>query len=238
MKRLLLFNVIALLLGCMTARAQTTITCLQKHPVDPGAVEAGRMTVTVGISSTSTAGTQPNSTTFTGTPTVGTATTSKGRKAMTSAAATDNSSGGGQIYIEVIVTKTSSGTFDYIFDPSTIKYSGIDCSAIDSISTLRLFDMIGQSIVAQGIQMGLTDCSPDCDNPTSITRVYSSSCVQRVGSGCNTRFYCCDNTSFCERNYVACCPDGVGSPIIKLLSVASSGCSTTARKSKCEPGCP
>jgi hypothetical protein len=227
MKRIALLTLLLALVGTVSGWAQST-GCLQKHP-ETSATPAGSMQVTLTLAP---------STTFDGTTLTEGASTKKpkGKKGVGTSAAGTDQTGTVIVSIDIVFWRNARGGVDYVFDPSAIRFDGMDEGTIDGTSTLQLFDMIGQEIVSQGIRMGLNECSPDCENPSTVTRVFSSSCVERVGSGLKTRFICCNNKSYCERAYTACCPNGVDAPVIKLRSVASGTCSGT--KAKCEPACP
>jgi hypothetical protein len=207
---------------------------MTQHP-DPTAAPAGSFNVTMSMAtgtSTSSGGTQVSQ------PVLGASinSASRGRKQVgTAAAASDQSTV--EVQIHIISYKTESGEIDYVFDPSTITFSGTDCSQIDKISTIDMFDMISRAIVQQGVQMGMTPCSADCSSPDIVTRVYSSSCVKRSGTGCGTKFTCCSSKTYCERAFAVCCPNGIGNPTISMVSVESTGCDPTAGP-HCEPLCP
>lgn len=230
MKRTVLFTFLLALFGAVSGWAQTG-GCIQRHP-DPTAVPGGAMQVTLSLAASSST----SASSFSGSPTVGSSTKKKKQTMVETSAAGTDQSGTVIVSIDIVIWKTSSGGVDYVFDPSTIRFNGLDEAAINQTSTLHLFDQIGEAIVAQGIRMGLNDCSPDCDNPSAVTRIFSSSCVERLGTGLKTRFVCCNSKSYCERTYTACCPSGVDAPVIKLLSVVSGTCSGT--NLKCEPACP
>lgn len=231
MKKIIPVALLLMLFMSIGSFAQNTVTCVSKHP-DPGATQVGTSTVTVTLSSSGSSGAALTATR----PTVGSSLSSSAHGGRVSQAAT-TSSETNTVAAEFFLYKTSSGEIDYVFDPSSVKFSGTDCSKIDAIPTIELFDQISNAIVMQGVQSGQTPCTADCLTPTVATRVYSSSCVQRIGKGCSTTFICCSANSLCERDYAVCCPNGVYSAVITLLSVQSTGCDPGAA-AKCEPLCP
>jgi hypothetical protein len=78
--------------------------------------------------------------------------------------------------------------------------------------------------VAQAAALGYVTCQSTCGE-TATTHVFIQACVTRTGTGLTTAFSACDQTSFCNRGYRVCCPDGPSSPSITLLSADSPSCS-------------
>lgn len=76
---------------------------------------------------------------------------------------------------------------------------------IDDVTAVEVFDAIGAITVRKGVALGYLSCTSDCDNPNS-TLVYTSSCIERSGSGNDTQFAHYSGASV--RGYNYCCAGG------------------------------
>ncbi len=136
------------------------------------------------------------------------------------------------------VWRTVNNQIIYQIDIASITISGCCGSEIDNMTTTALFNLLGQVVVGRGIAMGYTSCPSTC-TPPEITRVYTPSCVERIGSGEATEFEACDEILHCYRRYQVCCPNGISTPSIVQLPSPPSVCSGTGGSSiECESSCP
>lgn len=136
-----------------------------------------------------------------------------------------------QVIHDICVWRTSAGRVEYVINVESIRFSG-NCADADSISTADLFDLLAQADISQGIALGYATCGDLCGD-TETTRVYEDACVQRVGSGCATQFTVCAGSGFCSRRYNVCCPNGPGSPVLRLLSTDAPACTGFGCESTC-----
>jgi hypothetical protein len=134
-----------------------------------------------------------------------------------------------QIIWEIVFVQISGGHIDIAVDASSIHFSG-DGWKVDAMSTLQIFDMIGEASIRAGITAGHIQCSDSC----TITHILLPACVARLGTGLETHFAPC-GPQCCIREYSVCCPPGID-PVITLLSASSPGCSP-ASSGECEPTC-
>jgi hypothetical protein len=128
-----------------------------------------------------------------------------------------------EVRCDVCTWLISGGGIDITIDAGSAHcVSG--ASTMDSIATATLFGVIAQSAVAQAISFGYLTCQATCVSSGISTHVYMAACVTRAGSGLNTAFSPCDQTSICSRAFRICCPNGLGSPTINLISTDSQNC--------------
>jgi hypothetical protein len=194
----------------------STVAFSQSSPCpsssDPSmkAVDSLRVTVTVSGGSASASGSKKGDA------------AGKGKKAS------------GQIEWVVVIWNTDQGQGPvYSVSPSSITVTG-DGSTADGMSTAAVFDLVSQSTIAQLVAQGYIPCTTECPGPT-VPRLYTASCVQRVGSGESTQFIACDAQSCCIRYYSVCCPSGPGAPVIQMVKSESTGCSG---QGSCQSTCP
>lgn len=112
----------------------------------------------------------------------------------------------GEVDVEWHIIVWSTGSNDTVFSiaPSTIGFSN-DEGVVDDLTAVEIFDALGPVTVRKGVALGYLACASDCDNPNA-TLVYTSSCVERSGSGNNTHF---DHHSGASvRGYDYCCEGG------------------------------
>jgi hypothetical protein len=145
------------------------------------------------------------------------------------AAAIRSSSTNTQIIWEIVFVQVSPGHVDIAVDAGSIHFTG-DGWKVDAMSTLQIFDMIGEASIRAGITAGHIQCSDSC----TILHVLLPACVERLGSGLATHFASC-GPECCIREYSVCCPPGI-EPVITLLSAISPGC-PPASSEECEPTC-
>lgn len=130
--------------------------------------------------------------------------------------------GSTQVRCDVCTWALTGGGMDITLDAASVRcISG--GSAIDSVSTPVLFALFSQVAVAQSITLGYLTCQGSCGEGVS-THVFARACVTRTGSGSTTAFSLCDGQYFCNRSYRVCCPNGLGSPSITLLSADTPAC--------------
>lgn len=94
-------------------------------------------------------------------------------------------------------------------DPGTILISGAG-SAIDSVSTSELFDMITAALVVELVEDSVISSSGDCGSP-AMTSVFIPNCVFRTGSGSGTLFTSVDQCQQSIREVKHCLVGGVAS---------------------------
>lgn len=179
---------------------------------DPTAVPVDTLSTTLSFASTNTSGTSDTADTTQVLDSSGTDTSVSYR---TSGTAT------GDVIVEISIWRTQNGNV-YSIQPGSIRFSGDD-RAIDSMPTKMLFDLIAQAAVGQGHTAGYSTCPANCGN--NFVRVSLPACVRRLGSGKATRFESCRPGACCTRTYSLCCPDGNGTPTIRLVGSSGSDCS-------------
>ena len=103
-----------------------------------------------------------------------------------------------------------------VIDPGTILISGAG-SAIDSVSTSDLFDMIIEALVIKLVENSVIPSSGDCGSP-GMTKVFIPNCVFRTGSGSGTSFTPVDICDQSIREVQHCLVNGVAS-----VSISSTG---------------
>jgi len=193
----------------LTSAAFSQTRCVQN---DPAAVRVGTMTTTVVFPSST-----QNEEVF---------------KDSTSYATKPKSSGVG---FEITVWRINGQTI-YSVDPRTMTFNG-DGPTIDSMKTLDLFNLIAQVVVGQGLSNGYSSCTGTCRE--NLVKVSLPACVERVGSGVNTRFEWCNPGDCCVRTYAVCCSDGTNAPFITLVGSSGSTCTGSGPTGgRCESTCP
>jgi len=131
----------------------------------------------------------------------------------------------------VTTDRSASGRINYSISAPSITFSG-DCSIVDGMSTVQIFDMLAKATVSQGLATGDLSCPAACTAPL-ITKVMTVGCVARTGSDSTTHFVPCVPGGCCVRTYSICCPNGNGSPVITLTGSQSSGCTGSNCMSTC-----
>lgn len=105
-------------------------------------------------------------------------------------------------YIEVWNTGGSQPVFTIA--PGSISFQD-DEDVVDEQTAVQVFDAISAVTVRKGVVLGFLSCTSDCENPNS-TLVYTSSCIERSGSGSSTEFAHYSGASV--RGYDYCCNGG------------------------------
>jgi len=104
----------------------------------------------------------------------------------------------------VEVWATNGGDTAFTLAPNTIGFHD-DEGVIDDLTAVQVYDVIGAVTVRKGVALGYRACTSDCDHPLTAL-VYSSSCIERTGSGNDTEFDHYSGASV--RGYTFCCSGG------------------------------
>lgn len=88
--------------------------------------------------------------------------------------------------------------------PGSLSFTDED-GVIDDVTAVDVFDAIGVVTVRKGVALGYLSCTSNCQSPYS-TLFYTSSCVERSGSGSSTEFAHYSGASV--RGYSYCCDGG------------------------------
>jgi hypothetical protein len=130
--------------------------------------------------------------------------------------------GSTQVRCDVCTWAIAGGGTDITIDASSFRCVN-GGSAVDSVSTTMLFGLFTQVAIAQAISLGYLTCPAICGGGISV-HVFMIACVTRTGLGSATSFSPCEQPSHCNRSYRVCCPNGLGSPTITLISTDSPSC--------------
>lgn len=141
----------------------------------------------------------------------------------------------GQITLDICIWRTETG-ITYSIPLNSIRFSG-EGSAIDSMPTATLFDLLAQAAIGQGLAAGYSTCPRVCG--TGFVHVVLPACVRRSGKGLDTKFESCVPDACCDRTYSICCPDGGTTPYIELVGAAGADCPAgdAANGGTCESLC-
>ncbi len=141
----------------------------------------------------------------------------------------------GQITLDICIWRTQTG-ITYSIPLNSIRFSG-DGSAIDSMPTATLFDLMAQAAIGQGFAEGFTTCPPVCGG--TFVHVVLPACVRRLGKGLDTKFESCVPDACCDRTYSLCCPNGGTAPYVELVGAAGADCPAgdAANGGDCESLC-
>lgn len=112
-----------------------------------------------------------------------------------------------------------------------------DGALIDALSTRELFDIIAMAAVSKAIAQGTTNCPVNCGVTGETVRVIIPSCVKRIGSGSGTMFADCNPGTQCVREFIVCCANSLGVPLIQEINPGGSGGGCGANSEGCEPTC-
>lgn len=123
---------------------------------------------------------------------------------------------------EVCVWRTAGGGYEYHLVAESIS-ADPGCDAIDSYSTIELFDMLSVAAVTRAVEIGRSPCGT---SQSFNTKVWSVSCVDRTGSGDSTAFATCPPVSFSSRALAVVCLGAGASQVTITGSVIGSSCTT------------
>jgi hypothetical protein len=153
------------------------------------------------------------------------------------------------IHVDLLLSPTSTISWEAVFfatsrggnpvlsvSPSSITFLG-DGTVPNGMTTVQIFDLVARTSVARAVASGRVHCSSSCAVPDTV-KVSVAGCVERTGTGINTRFAVCLSSGCCVRLYAVCCPKGVGSPTITLLNTFSPTCTGLGGSGRpCESTC-
>lgn len=141
----------------------------------------------------------------------------------------------GQITLDICIWRTATG-ITYSIPLNSIRFSG-DGSAIDSMSTATLFDLMAQAAIGQGFAEGYSTCPQVCGS--GFVHVVLPACVRRLGKGLDTKFESCVPGACCDRTYSLCCPNGGTAPYVELVGASGADCPAgdAANGGTCESLC-
>jgi hypothetical protein len=129
----------------------------------------------------------------------------------------------GDIIAITIIVFVNDNRTDLAVNLESITFNTTD-EWVNQTSTQTIFSMIADAALTKALADGHIICPANCSQVSQMTRVIFPSCVQRTGSGVDTRFSSCIPNAITYRDYTVCCPNGIGTPEFINVNNESSGC--------------